>query len=140
MLRNILGIIIGLIVASVFLTAILFIGWSFYPLPDQVDFLRPRTYEHLDRNIYPGTYIVEIISYIISTFFGGMAVASIVKLAKPAYSTLIGIIFFMLVLIKFILIPHPTWFNIISVLPILPMGYFGGKLVDKTIKQDRENT
>lgn len=140
MLRNILGIIIGLIVSSLFLIAILFIGWSIYPLPDQVEFLRPRTYEHLDRNIYPGTYIFEILSYIISTFFGGMAVALVVRLAKPAYATLIGIIFFLLVLTKFILIPHPTWFNIISVLPILPMGYFGGKLVDSIIKRDKENT
>ncbi|MFV0530457.1 MAG: hypothetical protein ACK5MD_03370 [Flavobacteriales bacterium] len=140
MLRNIIGIIVGLMVASLFLTAILFIGWSLYPLPDRVEFLRPETYKHLDRNIYPGTYIFEILSYIISTFFGGMAVALVVKLAKPAYATLIGIIFFFSVLAKFILIPHPTWFNIVAVLPILPMGYFGGKLVDSITKRDKENT
>ncbi len=140
MLRNIAGIIVGLIVASLFLAAILFVGWSIYPLPEQVEFLRPRTYEHLDRNIYPGTYIFEILSYIVSTFFGGMAVALVVKLAKPAYATLIGIIFFVLVLVKFILIPHPTWFNIVAVLPILPMGYFGGKLVETILKCDKENT
>ncbi len=140
MLRNIAGIIVGLIVASLFLAAILFVGWSIYPLPEQVEFLRPRTYEHLDRNIYPGTYIFEILSYIVSTFFGGTVVALVVKLAKPAYATLIGIIFFVLVLVKFILIPHPTWFNIVAVLPILPMGYFGGKLVETILKRDKENT
>lgn len=135
MLRNIVGIILGLIITASFLTIILYIGWSFYPLPEKVEFLDPKTYKFSDKTLYTGSYIFEMISYIISTFLGGVTVASIVRVAKPAYSTLIGVIVFLLLLIKLVMIPYPFWFYIISILLILPMGYFSGKWIEKIITQ-----
>ncbi len=135
MLRNTVGIILGLIVTASILIIILYVGWSFYPLPEKVEFLNLKTYKRSDQTFYTGSYIFEMISYIISTFLGGVTVASIVKVAKPAYSTLIGVIIFLLLLIKLVMIPYPFWFYIISILLILPMGYFSGKWIEKLIAQ-----
>lgn len=135
MIRNILGVLVGLIVAASFITSVLYIGWSMYPLPENVSWFVPESYKHLDRAIYPGTYLFEIMAYALGAFLGGCAVAMIVKLAKPAYAMLIGLIIFIFVLVKFIMIPHPGWFNFLSPLPILPMGYFGGKLIDNIYKK-----
>ena len=130
MIRNIISVLLGLLVSVLVLCAVLFTGWSFFPLPEQVEYLIPSTYQFLDEKIYPGTYIFEIMAYAISAFFGGMTVAYFAKIAKTAYSTFIGIILFLFLLVKFFLIPHPGWFNMISLLPILPMGYFGGKSME----------
>lgn len=135
MLRNSIGVIVGLVVALVLIMfgIMLKSNWSPY------DYI--TIYEHWNRVIKQaakGSYREEF--FIALLFFeglgamvGGFITALIVKKAKRAYAVLVGFILFIIAFLDICFTAyHPTWYEIL-LLPVLFFFSWLGGLVTEII-------
>lgn len=141
-LRNTLGVIIGLAVAMGIIT----FGISLNQNWIEYDYSK-FPYEHWNRVIRYAAktpkvrdefFIALLFSCGVGAIFGGLITAAIVKTAKKAYATLVGFLLFVIAYLDVIFTPHhPTWYEI-SILPVLFFfSWLGGLLTDLVTKKIR---
>lgn len=141
-LRNTIGVIIGLSVAM----AIITFGISLNHNWIEYDYSK-FPYEHWNRVIRYAAqtpkvrqefFIALLFSCGVGAIFGGLITAAIVKQAKKAYATFVGFLLFIIAYTDVIFTPnHPTWYEL-SILPVLFFfSWLGGLLTDLVSKKIR---
>ncbi|ADX68148.1 MULTISPECIES: hypothetical protein [Weeksella] len=135
-LRNAIAVIIGLVVALVFITtAITFVATSY---GWEVDGLIFDEWRHVVKNFARlseanqerGFFWSLLISAGIGSMIGGTVTAVLVKRAKLAYAMLIGFILLLIGLLDIIFTPyHPFWYEIILLPVLFFFSWLGGKVV-----------
>lgn len=139
-IRNTLGVIVGLAVALLIIT----LGITLNPNWIEYDYSQ-FPYEHWNRVIKHAARTPEIrdeffaallISCGLGAMLGGLITAIIVKRAKKAYAVFVGFILFIIAILDVIFTPnHPTWYEL-SVLPVLFFfSWLGGLLTDLVMKK-----
>ena len=129
MLRNFLGVLVGLLVSSIIILLIIridsnWIQYDFGTLP----------YKHWQKVI--NTARVEFFWALlaaggVSSIIGGIITALIVKRAKQAYAIFIGFLLFLTAVSDIIINQnHPTFYEIGIFFVFFPFSWLGGKLVD----------
>lgn len=134
-LRNFIGVILGLSVALVIITFGITLNdnWIEY---DYVKF----PYEHWNRvikyaahtpKIRDGFFIALLFSCGLGAMVGGLVTGAIVKRAKQAYAIFVGFLLFLIALLDVIFTPyHPTWYEL-SITPVLFFfSWLGGLITD----------
>lgn len=141
-LRNTIGVVVGLAVAMVIIT----FGISLNQNWIEYDYQK-LPYEHWNRvikyaaktpKVREGFFIALLVSCGVGAIFGGLITAAIVKRAKKAYATFVGFLLFLIAYIDVIFTPHhPTWYEL-SILPVLFFfSWLGGLLTDLVSKKIR---
>jgi len=139
-LRNSLGVIIGLAVAL----AIIMLGITLNKNWIEYDYIR-FPYEHWNRVIKHAArsedvrnefFAALLFSCGIGAMIGGLVTAIIVKNAKKAYAVFVGFILFVGALADIIFTPeHPTWYEL-SVMPVFFFfSWLGGLLTDVVMRK-----
>jgi len=126
-LRSVLAVIAGLIVASVLMMGVEFVnGHHIYPeLGHAAEGLTdPEQIRAVLATAPTGAFLVVIIGWILGSFAGGFVAAKIAKALRVAIIT--GVLLTLLGILNNLMLPPPSWFWI-SVIVFLPAAWLGGR-------------
>jgi hypothetical protein len=135
-IKNIM-IIIGSIVAG---SAVIYLaeslGHKLYPLPEGIDVYDSVAMKEYIFNMPLTGFLILLVGYELGGFCAGFFAA---LLSSPSCRTKNALIAGGLLTvgsaINLILIPHPVWFNVISLMVFIPFSLLGAKLSPMLRKQ-----
>lgn len=131
MLRNILAVLAGVVLASSVVFGIESIGHLIYPLPEGLD---SNDYEELKAYIpmMPfGAFLFILLAHSFGAFFGSFLSSKIAKSSKFVCGYITGMIILCFSILNIFMIFHPIWFAITDIVLYFPVTYFGAKLGSK---------
>jgi hypothetical protein len=126
--RKILAVVAGVILAGIITYAVQAIGHQVYPPPENLDTKNMEAMKAYVATLPMGALLFVLLSYIVGSFAGGWLAAKIARTSQLHVPLTVGGVQLFFGLINLVMIPHPMWFAIASVIVFLPAAYFGGKL------------
>jgi len=126
--RKILAVVAGVILAGIITFAVQKIGHQVYPPPENLDMKNMEAMKAYVATLPMGPLLFVLLSYIVGSFAGGWLAAKIARTSQIHLPLTVGGVQLFFGLINLVMIPHPMWFAIASVIVFLPAAYFGGKL------------
>jgi len=135
-IKNILAVLTGIVLGSVVNMGIIMISGSIIPPPNGADV---TTMEGLKLSMHlfqPRHFILPFLAHALGTFSGAIVTALIAANNKMKFALLIGIFFLIGGLTNLFMLPSPIWFAFIDLAgAYIPMGWLGGKLVLRNLKE-----
>ncbi len=119
MIRKLLAIIIGLVVAGIIVMLIQKLGHSLYPPPAGMDLNDQAFMTEYVASLPWGPLAFVLASYFAATLAGGWIAASIAGQFPLAFAGTIGAIMLAGAIWNVYTIPHPPWFTITAIAVIV---------------------
>lgn len=119
-LKNILAVVAGLIIGSVVNMGLVSISGSIIPYPEGYDASTNESMKETFHLLQSKHLIIPFLAHAFGTFFGALCTALVAASRKMALSLLVAVFFFAGGLYMVMLLPSPTWFNILD----LAVAYF----------------
>jgi uncharacterized protein YacL len=129
--RSILAVVAGLVLGVVLIFAVESLGHFVYPPPSDLDMTNPEALKNLMANAPVGALLFVILAYVIGSFGGGWLAARLAQKSHVMHSLIVGGLLMAAGIMNMLMIPHPTWFWIISLVLYLPAAYAGALLGQK---------
>lgn len=128
-IKNIMIIIGGVVAGSAVIYLVESISHKLYPFPSNIDMYDKVAMKEYIFSMPLSAFLILLIAYELGGFFTGFfaALLSIPELRK-INAMISGALLTIGSAINLILIPHPIWFIITSLLIFMPFAYFGAKL------------
>jgi len=131
MLKRILIIILGIIVGSVFIYLVEALGHLVYPPPEGIDTNDMESMKIMIDQLPFGAFLFVLLAYGVGSFIGGLLSAFLSKNGRVANAVIVGSILMIFGIINLLMIPHPVWFTLVSIMLFIPCAYLAGQLVIK---------
>lgn len=125
MLRRVLAVIAGVIGGSAVIWLLEMVGYMMFPGPEGMDTADPESMRLLMKEVPVAAFVVILFAYATGSFAGGWIAVAIGEKMRDAMIT--GVVLLGFGIVNLMLVPHPLWFTLISVLLYLPFAYLGGK-------------
>jgi hypothetical protein len=126
-LRSILAVIVGSIVAMVAVGIVQAIGHAVYPPPEEMK--DADAFEKLMADPEAMKKVMDLISWQVGAFLGGAAAALVAGYGRCLQAGIIGVFILLASVVMMMMIPHPDWMKVAGLLLPLPMSLLGGKIV-----------
>jgi hypothetical protein len=128
MVRSMGAAIAGLLVMMIVGVSVLWLGYSLYPPPPDMD---PKVNAAVAAQIArlpAGALVMELIALAAASFFGAGTAATISVRHKRLVAGFIGAVLMGLVALKFLILPYPTWVIVGALLIPLPLALLGWRV------------
>jgi hypothetical protein len=133
MIKNVLYVLSGVIIGGAVIYLVESIGHKIYPLPENLDWTDTEALGNHISTLPAGAFIIVLLAYILGSLAGGFMTIQYKNSGMPN-AIAVGFILLLLGLLNFLMIQHPTWFIVISLLLYVPFAYLGGRLGLKIAK------
>ena len=124
MVRNVLGVLAGVVIGALVNGTLIGIGPSFIPPPEGVDV---TTVESLRQNIHlfqPRHFVTPFLAHAIGTLVGALAAYLIAATHRPQMAYIVGVLSLCGGILASFLIPAPGWFIALDLVgAYLPMAW-----------------
>ena len=131
-LRNIAGILIGLIVGSVLNGQLISLNGSVVSLPEGIN---PQDMESLKAGMHlfsPTNYLVVFAAHALGTLSGALVAGLIAQSGKIIFCYLVGGVFLFAGITMVVMLPTPIWFAAVDLLfAYIPMAWLAAKMAKK---------
>lgn len=128
-MKKVFPIIIGVVVGF----TIVFIGDSvthrLYPPPAGINFMDKTALDAFVASIPTYVLVIMFLFWMLSSFLGGLVAARFNRVDWKKKSIITGSILMAAALLNMIMIPHPLWMLIASVILYMPVSFLGGWMV-----------
>ena len=132
MLKKIFAVIVGITVGVLGIMLIQNISSQMFPWPEELKLSdKVRVKQYFD-TLPVTAFLMVILSYVVGSFFGGMAATSLSKLKQSAI--IVGGVLTLAGLANAMSIPQPLWVSITSILVFIPFALLGAKCIPKKSK------
>ena len=125
MLKNILSVIAGIMVAFMLFGGIEKLSHQIYSLPKDLDPNDSEVMKVFMSQIPVGALVMILLAYIVGSFGGGLITGLIASEKRTQMGITTGVVLLILGISNLIMIPHPLWFSIASILLYVPAAYAG---------------
>lgn len=132
MLRTILGVIAGMIVAWLLVMSAELLGTQAYPPPVGTNLADPQQLAAFIRNAPPTAMGIVVAGWSLAGFIGGWISAKISRHPKTA-ALIIGLLLAIGTILQAIAVPHPYWMIALGVLLPIPLALLGARLARKNV-------
>ena len=130
-LRNIVGVIAGLIVGSIVNMAIIMISGKVITPPAGVDVTNMESLKSSMHLFEAKHFIFPFLAHALGTLVGAYLAAKIAITHKMKFALWIGGFFLIGGIVNIFMLPSPVWFAIVDLIgAYIPMGWFGGRLAE----------
>ena len=131
MLRKIIGVMAGLMVAMLIITVIESLNAKLHPLPNGVNIEDREAMQGYINSLPKTAFIILLSGYLLASFFCGLVIRLIAKSddRTPAYLASIGLT--TAGIVNFFSFEHPWWVIIIGLLIFVPVTLYGFTLIKK---------
>ena len=126
MLRNILAVVIGIILAFSLIEVCEAVGHHLWPPPQGIDFGSREAIRAAITQMPFGALASVAVAWVVGAFGGGWVAARISRRARPAY--VIGGLVVLASIAELVMIPHPFWFWIIALIVVPLAAHLAAKL------------
>lgn len=128
-LRNILGIVAGVLVGAVVILVVQLVGHQVYPVAGSLDMNDKEAMADFVASLPVGALLIVVVAYAAGSFVGGALAAFIGSGAKVRHALVVGAFLLISGVMNLVSIPHPVWFSIVTVLVFIPAAWLGGRMV-----------
>lgn len=128
MLRNILGVVIGIFIGVILIQLIQYGSQAIYPPPPDLDVTDKTALSEFIKTMPVGAFLLVWLSHIIGAFTAAYIAARIGKSHHNRLVWITGVIFLIFGIILQVQISHPLWFTILDLVSYLPAAFLGGKM------------
>lgn len=129
LLKNILGIVAGVITGAVLIAVVQLIGHQVVPVAGAPDMNDQEAMREFVKALPASALWVVIAAYAIGSFAGGAVAAYLSRGHRIRHALVVGGVLMLAGLMNLLNIPHPVWFWVVSLLVYLPAAWMGGRLV-----------
>jgi hypothetical protein len=126
MLRSILAVLAGLVVAWITVSLFEFASMHTFPPPPGVDVRDPQQVAALVSRMPAGALALVLAGWVVGAFDGGLVAALIAKRRVPA--VVVGALVALGALAMVMMVPHPLWMSIAGVFLPVPAALSGAWL------------
>ena len=112
--RSILAVVVGMLVAFVLFALVQIIGMRAYPPPPGTDPMNAESVKAAMRQMPLGALLFVLLSYAAGSVAGGWVAARFAPKAKLMHAMIVGALLFGAGLVNLSMIPHPAWFGVAS--------------------------
>ncbi len=127
MVRNILGVIVGLIVGSLVNISLIMVNLSF--LPTGADFTTPEGVNAVMQNLKPINFVIVFLAHALGALVGAFVTSLIAVSHKNKLALLIGVLFLLGGIYNAVVIEAPLWFEAVDIIfAYIPTAWIAGKL------------
>lgn len=137
--RSLLAVLLGLILANVAVFVFEFVGHVAYPPPPGLDLSDPKALRAVVANMPVGAFLVLLFGWVVGTAVGAWLAARVSRRAPTTHALIVGGVIMAGAIANMILIPHPTWFWVLSLAAILPAASAGALLAKRGTGSGREH-
>jgi hypothetical protein len=113
MIRSVLAVVAGVIVAVIAVGAVETIGHVIYPPPD-INLSDPAALKEIIAKLPAGAIAFVLVAWGLGSLAGGATAAAIAGRAHTAHASFVGGIQMALGILTMLMIPHPLWFIVAS--------------------------
>ncbi len=129
MRRLLLAILAGVVTNGLLVWAVELLSTVVFPLPAGVD---PRNSaqlaDYLRSGAVPvGAMVVVIVAYAVGAFGGGYVATRVAHNRGLMPALVIGQLSLVFVIVNLVMLPHPLWMAVASVLVPVPLAWLGGR-------------
>ncbi len=129
MLRNVLGVIVGLIVGGIVNMGLIMIGPSIIPPPAGVDMTTAEGLQAGMLLLEPKHFVFPFLAHALGTLVAALVACLIAASHKMTIAMIIGVLFLCGGIAAAMTIPAPVWFIALDlIVAYIPMAWLGGKL------------
>jgi hypothetical protein len=128
-LRNILGVIAGILVGGTVNGALISLSPHIIAPPAGYDLTTEEGLRAGMAMMQPKHFLMPFLAHALGTFVGAFIAAKIAATSKMIIAIAIGIVFMIGGIMMVMMLPSPLWFDATDlVLAYIPMAYLGAKL------------
>ena len=127
MLRSILAVIAGLVVAWITVSLFEFASVRAFPPPAGLDVHDARQLAALVGQMPPGALLLVLAGWVVGALDGGLVAAAVSK--RPVPAVVVGVLVMLGALLMVTMVPHPLWMSLAGVLLPVPAALSGAWLV-----------
>ncbi|MEZ5345562.1 MAG: hypothetical protein R2681_08415 [Pyrinomonadaceae bacterium] len=128
MFRIALGIIVGLISATLVFLAFQMLNTSFFPPPEGVDFSDQEGMKKFIEGLPATGFLLVLAGYAVGVLAAGFIARKISRHASVGAPIVIGGLFSVGWIMNVLSVPHPTWVVVAGIFIFLPFTYLGHRL------------
>lgn len=128
MIRNVAGAIAGVVTAFVLVMLIEKVGHLIYPPPTDLDFSDPEAIRPYMATLPFLALLFPMIAWVIGTFAGALLASKIGTVNPLVFAGIVGGLVLVATIANLIMIPHPVWFSIVSLVAIAASAWFAAKI------------
>ena len=129
LLRNAIGVIVGIVVGGIVNMVIIGLSHKILPMPSGFDH---SSYEALDKTMHllgPQHYFFPFLAHALGSFFGALVAVKIAGSHFMRIVMTVGIFFLLSGINNTRLIPAPLWFNVLDILlAYIPMVWLAHRI------------
>lgn len=128
MIRNIAAVLAGVVTAFVLILVVEKLGHLIYPPPADLDFSDPEAIRPYMATLPFVALLFPMIAWVVGAFAGSL-LASKIGTANPLlFAGIVGGLVLAATIANLIMIPHPVWFSIVSLIAIAASAWFAAKV------------
>lgn len=128
MLRTILAILAGLIVAILTILALQYFGISLFPPPPDIQFDKETDLAQLVASASTGKLIWVLFSWALAAFVGSWVASRISQRHRVAAAISVGVFIVIGVILTVSQYPHPTWMTVAGIALPIPAAWLATRI------------
>ncbi len=129
LVRQILGVIAGVVVGGLIVFSVELVGHSVFPPPVGMDLSNPDDMKQLISMLPTGALVMVLVGWLLGSLAGAWTADKIAR--NPIAGWIVAGIFILLTAYNFSVIPHPTWMMAAGILIPLLSAWIAGRLAPK---------
>lgn len=138
-LRSILAVLAGLVVAGILISIIEAVGHTLYPLPPGIDPSDREAISGIMQNAPAGALIFVLLAWDIGNLAGSWVAARLAGRNPMPHAIIVGALLLAGAIYTMIIIPHPAWFWVAALVITAAATYVGGRLGGRKAKHPPES-
>ena len=128
MKKKIMALVAGVVVGFILVIIFEYINHLIFPPPVGMDPMDIESVKAFMKDVPTGAFVGIWIGWMLSAFVAGFVSGKIDKDNWKNNSYVLATVLLVASIVNMVMIPHPTWMIIITVLGYLPSTYIGSKL------------
>ena len=128
MIRSVLAVVAGVIVAVIVVAVVQVIGHAVYPPPPGIHHADSEALKNIIAQLPVGAIAFVLVGWGLGSLAGGLTAAAIAGRAQSAHALIVGCIQMAFGIHMLLMIPHPLWFVIASFAIVVPSAWLGARL------------
>ncbi|NVK22119.1 MAG: hypothetical protein HWD86_06345 [Kangiellaceae bacterium] len=126
--KQILAVIAGVVVGVLTIFAIESINMVRFPWPEGLSMEDTEAFNAYVASLPIDALLTVILAYALGSFVAGFVSAKVATSKHMVIGIICGALLTVAGIMNIMAIPHPMWFNIVSLIVFIPMAIFGVKM------------
>jgi len=128
MIRTVVAVVLGLVVALATVLLVEYLGMSLFPLPPGIDLDREEDLARLVASATLGKKLWILMAWTLASFVGAAVAARVARRHPTGAALCVGGLIVAGVLLNAALLPHPAWMTMAGVLLPVPAAWLAARL------------